>query len=433
VLDTWFSSALWPFSTMGWPDETDDLKRYFPTDVLVTGFDIIYFWVARMIFMSLEFMGEVPFRTVYIHGLVRDSQGRKMSKSLGNGIDPLEVVDKYGADALRFMLASGTAPGNDQRFYWEKVESARHFANKIWNAARFVLMNLEEGVDGRFDRSELAWPDRWILHRLNETVRDVTAALEEFDFGGAAKCLYDFIWSEFCDWYIEFSKVALYGEDPKAKRVSRQVLVYVLDHALRLLHPFMPFVTEEIWQKLPVEGEALVIAPWPDVREDFVDPEAVSRVESWMELIRRVRNVRAEMNVPPGKPVPVVIRPADSQALAVLEAGAPYFRRLSNVDPCTFAVDAAAPPKSVTEVLSQAELFIPLEGLVDLEDEIKRLEKELADLQKEVDRVRAKLANPSFVAKAPTAVVEEQRRKEQDYLARQQKVAARLDTLRGLV
>ncbi|MDI3256547.1 MAG: valine--tRNA ligase [Kyrpidia sp.] len=433
VLDTWFSSALWPFSTMGWPEETEDFQRYFPTDVLVTGFDIIYFWVARMIFMSLAFTGHVPFRTVYIHGLVRDSQGRKMSKSLGNGIDPLEVVDKYGADALRFMLASGTSPGNDQRFYWEKVESSRHFANKIWNAARFVMMNVDGTADGRLDGLPLGWTDRWIVRRLNETVRDVTHALEDYDFGGAAKTVYDFVWSEFCDWYIEFSKAALYGGDSEARRTAGQVLVHVLDRALRLLHPFMPFVTEEIWQKLPVHGESLVVAPWPEVEIRFEDPRAAERVEEWMDLIRRVRNVRSEMNVPPGKPVPVVVRPNSEEALADLQAGLIFIRRLAHVEPCTFDLHAAAPPKSVTEVLSRAEVFIPLEGLVNLEDEIKRLEKEWADLQAEVDRVRVKLNNPSFVAKAPAAVVEEQRRKEQDYLARQQRVAARLQAVKNLM
>ncbi|ATY84344.1 valine--tRNA ligase [Kyrpidia spormannii] len=433
VLDTWFSSALWPFSTMGWPEETEDLRRYFPTDVLVTGFDIIYFWVARMIFMSLAFTGEVPFRTVYIHGLVRDSQGRKMSKSLGNGIDPLDVVNKYGADALRFMLASGTAPGNDQRFYWEKVESARHFANKIWNAARFVLLNVDKEVGGDLKGAVLGRPEHWILHRLNETVRDVTEALENFDFGGAAKMVYDFVWGEFCDWYIEFSKAALYGGNPLAARGTRQVLVHVLDRALRLLHPFMPFLTEEIWQKLPGHGEALVAAEWPVPEDQYFDAPGAAVVEEWMELIRRVRNVRSEMNVPPGKPVPVLVRPADQEALRDFEGGEVYLRRLAGIDPLDFDLHAVPPSKSVTEVLGRAELFIPLEGVVDLEGEIRRLEKELEQLGKEVDRVRAKLDNPSFVAKAPPAVVEEQRRKEVDYAARRERVQARLKSLQRMI
>ena len=431
VLDTWFSSALWPFSTMGWPDEnSEDLKRHYPTDVLVTGYDIIYFWVARMIFTALEFTGRIPFRDVLIHGLVRDAEGRKMSKSLGNGVDPIEVIEQYGADALRFMLSTGITPGQDLRFRMERVEQARNFANKIWNAARFVLMNLDEGGDVDPEPAgPLNTADRWILHRLSETARDVTRLLDQYEFGEAGRLLYDFIWDDFCDWYIEFSKPALSGPDPAARRSTRTVLVHVLDRILRLMHPFMPFLTEEIWQHLPRHGDTISLAEWPAADAAKEAPDALRDMRQLMDIIRSTRNIRAEMNVAPGKKIALIIKPADEETRAMLERHIDYLRRFCNTESLTIDPAAAPPAKAVTAVVTGAELYFPLAGLIDIEQEIARLRKELDVLNKEVERAQGKLSNEGFVSKAPARVIEEERAKLRDYTEKRDKVKARLEEL----
>lgn len=431
VLDTWFSSGLWPFSTLGWPEETADLKRYYPTDVLLTGYDIIYFWVARMIFLALEFTDDIPFKNVLFTGLVRDAEGRKMSKSLGNGIDPMEVIDQYGADAMRYMLSTGCTPGNDQRFRFERVEAARNFANKIWNASRFALMHLE-GVE-KEDLS-LAGPfstaDQWILHRLNETVRDVTRLLNRFDFGEAGRVLYNFIWDEFCDWYIEFAKLPLYGEDEEAKRVTRSVLVHVLDQSLKLLHPMMPFITEEIWQHLPVKGESIMIAPWPVEDEQFESAQAVRQMRVLIEIIRSVRNIRAEMDVPAKRQIELLIRP-DGDMEETIRKHESAIKKLCGVDRLTIDSGLKRPQKSMTDVVTGAEIFLPLAGMVDVEQTIARLKAELKKLNAEVERVEKKLANPGFVSKAPAEVVGKERKKGEEYKEKREKVLARLKEMEG--
>jgi valyl-tRNA synthetase len=432
VLDTWFSSGLWPFSTLGWPEETEDMKYFYPTNVLVTGYDIIFFWVARMIFSGLEFTGQNPFETVLIHGIIRDSEGRKMSKSLGNGVDPMEVIEKYGADALRFTLATGNSPGNDQRFYWEKVEANRNFANKIWNASRFALMNLSgfryEDIDLT---GNLSTPDKWILSRLQTTIADVTRLMDAFEFGEAGRVLYNFIWDDLCDWYIEMAKLPLYGTDEAAKKTTQSVLVTVLDQTLRLLHPFMPFITEEIWQALPHEGESITVAKWPTVNEQWVFAEAEAEMSLLTEVIRSVRNIRAEVNVPMSKKIELLIKAGDAAALERLKRGEEYIVRFCNPERLEISVDLATPEKAMSAVVTGAELFLPLAGLVDIEQELKRLEKELATLHAEVERVEKKLNNPGFVAKAPAKVIEEEKAKMADYIDKRDKVIARLAELKG--
>lgn len=428
VLDTWFSSALWPFSTLGWPDQTDDLKRYYPTDVLVTGYDIIYFWVARMIFTALEFTDSKPFNDVLIHGLVRDAEGRKMSKSLGNGVDPMEVIDQYGADAIRFMLSTGSTPGNDLRFQWERVESARNFANKIWNAARFVLMHLE-GVEALSLEKPLSTADRWILHRLNETVEAVTRHLNRYDFGEAGQVLYHFIWDEFCDWYIEFAKLPLYGNDQEAKKRTLSVLCHVLDQSLRLLHPFMPFITEEIWQHLPHSGVSITVAEWPKFDPGYEAKEAQWEMSVLIETIRAVRNIRADMEVPPKKQVELLIQ-TDPETLKAYRNNQAAVKRLCGADRLEIDTNLTRPEKAMTAVVTGGELFLPLEGLIDLDQTIARLEGELKKLDKEVERVEKKLANQGFIAKAPAQVVEEERQKGINYKAKREKVKSRLADLK---
>lgn len=432
VLDTWFSSALWPFSTMGWPNtEEEDFKRYFPNDALMTGYDIIFFWVARMVFSSIEATGEVPFKDVVLHGLIRDAEGRKMSKSLGNGVDPIEVIEKYGADSLRFTLANGTSPGNDQRFSWEKVESSRNFINKIWNASRFVLMNLPEGFEPKdVTTVQLDIADQWILHRLNETIESVTHHLEKYDFGEAGRAIYDFAWDDFCDWYIELSKLSLYGQDEEKKTVTRSVLVSVLDGILRILHPFIPFATEEIWQALPVEGEALIIADWPKLQPSLSSPDAVRQMTVVMDAIRAVRNIRAELNVPPSKPIVMLVKASDASVVALFESVRPYILRFCNATDLTIGTDVLAPEQAMTAVVTGAELYLPLADLVDLALERDRLEKERARLQDEVNRVENKLKNEKFVAKAPAAVVEAERAKAEDYRSKLKVVEERLAGLK---
>ena len=398
TLDTWFSSALWPFSTLGWPEETPELKYFYPTDTLVTGYDIIFFWVVRMMFSGLEHMGEVPFRTVFIHGLVRDAKGRKMSKSLGNGIDPLEIIDKYGADALRFTLATGNSPGNDMRFMNEKVEASRNFANKLWNAARFLLMNIEGYEVALSLPADLAMEDKWILSRFNTLVGAMTENLEKFELGIAVQKLYDFIWDDYCDWYIELCKARLQGENAMG---ARQVLLYIMTGMLRLLHPFMPFITEEIWQSLPHEGETLMRAPWPEFREDLCFPAEEREMDRLMDAIRAIRNRRAEMNVPPSKKAQVYVETA---FIDTFENGAPFILRLASAS--EVRVGAAFDlPGAVSIVTADATIRIPLDELVDREAELVRLNKEKENVKKQLDGVLARLANKSFTDKAPENVV----------------------------
>lgn len=432
VLDTWFSSALWPFSTMGWPDQTEDMKRYYPNDLLVTGYDIIYFWVARMIFSGLEFTDQIPFKDVLIHGLVRDAEGRKMSKSLGNGVDPFDVIEKYGADAMRFMLSTGSTPGQDLRFRWEKVEQARNFANKIWNASRFALMNLGDFKYEEIDLSgQLGTADRWILHRLNETVREVTRLIDAYEFGETGRLLYNFIWDDLCDWYIEFSKLSLYGNDEAAKKTTKSVLAYVLDRTQRLLHPFMPFISEEIWQHLPHEGETITLAAWPTFEARFEAPDAVREMELLMDIIRTVRNIRAEVNVPMSKKIELQVKPTGAETNEILKRNEEYLRRFCNTSALTIDVALSAPDKAMTGIVTGAELYLPLAGLIDIAQEITRLEKELQTLHGEVERIEKKLSNEGFVAKAPAKVIEEEKAKLADYADKRDKVTARIAELKG--
>ncbi|NLL31761.1 MAG: valine--tRNA ligase [Enterococcus cecorum] len=433
VLDTWFSSALWPFSTMGWPDtENEDFKRYFPTNTLVTGYDIIFFWVSRMIFQSLEFTDSRPFKNVLIHGLIRDEQGRKMSKSLGNGIDPMEVIEKYGADALRWFLSNGSAPGQDVRFSYEKMDAAWNFINKIWNASRFVLMNVEgmSAADLHLE-GQKSVADRWILTRLNETIEKVTHLFDRFEFGEAGRNLYNFIWDDFCDWYIEMSKETLYGDNPEVKRMNQAVLVYVLDNIVRLLHPIMPFVTEEIFSKLPTTTGSIVVASYPEVNA-FSDESAAEGMEVLKEVIRAVRNIRAEVNTPLSKAVTILIQANDEKVQAFLTANQNYIMRFCNPDELVIATELAVPDMAMSQVITGATIYLPLANLINLTEEIARLEKELAKLDGEVKRVQGKLANERFVSKAPQAVVEQERAKEADYLEKQQAVAQRIAQLKEL-
>ena len=405
VLDTWFSSALWPFSTLGWPDQSADLDYFYPTDVLVTGYDIIFFWVARMIFSGCEQTKQPPFHTVLIHGLVRDAQGRKMSKSLGNGIDPLEMIDKYGCDALRFNLITGNSPGNDMRFYTERCEAMRNFANKIWNASRFLLMNLT--IDRCALPEQLELEDKWILSKLNAVIRDVTANMESYEMGVAAQKLYDFIWDTFCDWYIELTKARLNGEDADAKEQAQQVLCHVLTQILKLLHPFMPFITEEIWQALPHEGDFLMLQSWPEYDAALNFPEEERAMELVMDAIKAIRARRSEMNVPPSKKAELTVVTEDQ---AVFAAGIPFLQRLANASQVNIT---AQPPVSldglVSVVTSAAKLYIPLAELVDLEAERARLAKEIEKAEKYLASIEKKLSNEKFVSKAPEAVVQRER------------------------
>lgn len=434
VLDTWFSSALWPFSTMGWPDrEAADYKRYFPTDVLVTGYDIIFFWVSRMIFQSIEFTGERPFKDVLIHGLVRDEQGRKMSKSLGNGVDPMDVIDQYGADSLRYFLSTGTSPGQDLRFSTEKVEATWNFANKIWNASRFALMNMNGLTYEEIDFSgEKSVADKWILTRLNETIDHVTKLSERYEFGEVGRTLYNFIWDDFCDWYIEMAKLPLYGEEEAAKRTTRSVLAYVLDQTMRLLHPFMPFITEEIWQNLPHEGESITIAKWPKVKPELSDEEAAQEMKLLMEIIRSVRNIRAEVNTPLSKKIKMLVKAKDETIVKVIEKNRAYIERFCNPEELQIGIHIEAPEKAMTAVVTGVEIILPIEGLINIEEEIARLQKEYERLHKEVERVQKKLSNEGFIKKAPEHVIREERAKEQDYLEKRAVVETRLKELKGI-
>lgn len=434
VLDTWFSSALWPFSTMGWPDEESaDYKRYYPTSTLVTGYDILTFWVSRMMFQGLEFTGKRPFKNVLIHGLIRDSQGRKMSKSLGNGVDPMEVIEQYGADALRWFLANGSAPGQDVRYSTDKMDAAWNFINKIWNASRYSLMNVGDLTADQVDiTGEKTLADKWILTRLNQTIGKVTELFEKFEFGEAGRLLYRFIWDDFCDWYIEMSKETLAGDDEAAKLTTRSILVYVLDNTLRLLHPIMPFVTEEIWQSVPHVGESLVVATYPTVHPEQMDEKAAEEMEFLMDFIRSVRTVRNEMNTPLSKPINIIAKVSDAAHYAVLKENESYIARFSNPEEFVYGEDVEAPSDAVTSVITGAEIYLPLAGLINIEDEIARLEKEAEKLQQEVDRVEKKLSNEKFVAKAPATVVEAERAKGADYQAQREAVLERIATLKKI-
>ena len=432
TLDTWFSSALWPFSTLGWPNKTEELDYFYPTDVLVTGYDIIFFWVIRMVFSALEQTGKEPFHTVLIHGLVRDSQGRKMSKSLGNGIDPLEVIDKYGADALRLTLITGNAPGNDMRFYWERVESSRNFANKVWNASRFIMMNLgdEQPTEPKLD--DLLPVDRWILSKVNTLTKDVTENMDKYELGIAVQKVYDFIWEEFCDWYIEIAKVRLYKkeENPKAANAALWTLKTVLTNALKLLHPYMPFITEEIYCTLCPEEETIMLASWPEYTDKWVFSVAEAAVEKVKELVRGIRNIRSEMNVPPSRKAKYYIVSEDGMLRMLFQSSVDRYAHLISASEVIVQEDKTGiPDDAVSVVITNAVVYIPLEELVDMEKEKERLKKEKAKLEKELARSNGMLNNEKFLSKAPQAKVDEEKAKLEKYKQMMADVEARLAQL----
>lgn len=437
VLDTWFSSALWPFSTLGWPHETEELKQWYPTSVLVTGYDIIFFWVARMIFMSLEFGKEIPFKHVFIHGLVRDSQGRKMSKSLGNGINPLDVIEEYGADALRFTLVTGNTPGNDMRFYMERVEANRNFANKIWNAAKFVIMNLTE-YDENFVPvdQDLTLADTWLVSKFNDMVENVTHNLEKFELGEAAASVYEFIWSLYCDWYIELSKPRLYSKDnPRDRATAQYLLVNILRSAMELLHPFMPFVTEQIWKHLPHEGQSIMVASWPQKMSFELNEKHNNYMTSMMEAIKAIRNMRAEMNVPLGKRSEVILAINDKELAEVISKHKNYFVTLAWAEKVTILDENAIKPENaVTSVVGGIEVYLQLKDLIDADKERARIAKEQVSIEKEIARLEGKLNNQGFLAKAPADVVAKEKEKLADYQEKMTALLERiefLNTLRG--
>ena len=435
VLDTWFSSALWPFATMGWPENTEEVKHWCPTSVMVTGYDIIFFWVARMIFMGLEFKEEIPFKHVFIHGLVRDSQGRKMSKSLGNGINPLEVIEEYGADALRFTLVTGNTPGNDMRFYMERVEANRNFANKIWNASKFVLMNLE-GFDESFVPSaeDYTLADKWILEEYNKTVTNITNNLDKFELGEAASAVYDFIWNTYCDWYIELAKPRLYNkEGGRDRQTAQYLLVSILRHMMELLHPFMPFVTEHIWQHLPHEGESIMVAPWPSTLSMEGFSSAAAHMNVMMDGIKGIRNMRAEMNVPMGKRSEVILVPATDELKGILETHGDYFHTLGWAEKVTvLSPDAPKPENATVTIVNGLEVYLLLKDLIDADKEKERIAKEQATVLKEIARLEGKLNNQGFLAKAPEAVVAKEKEKLEEYKQKQQALNEREEFLKTL-
>lgn len=427
VLDTWFSSALWPFSTLGWPDQTDDLKHFYPTSVLVTGRDIIFFWVARMIFSGLYNLDEVPFKDVFIHGLVLDSEGQKMSKSLGNGIDPLEVIASHGADSLRFMLVTGNTPGNDLRFRFERLDGARNFANKLWNASRFALMNLEDYQADAF-QSAPTMADRWIMSRFHKTVAEVTDYLERYELGEAARVLYEFTWSELCDWYIELVKPRLYGKTtPEDKATAQAVLVRVLRGTMELLHPFMPFITEEIWQHLPHQGETIMLQEWPGYNPEHRDLDTEHQMELLMETITEIRRIRGEMKVPPGKVAEVILVTAQTEVGQMLAQNTNYIANLAQAQVEVVAQLTDRPTQAAVGIAKGIEVIVPLKGLIDFAKEVARLNKELAGINKDLGRVQGKLKNQGFLAKAPAQVVEKERAKEAELLDKQGALTQRLE------
>ncbi|KRM93661.1 valyl-tRNA synthetase [Lentilactobacillus senioris DSM 24302 = JCM 17472] len=435
VLDTWFSSALWPFSTMGWPDVDDpDFKRYFPTNTLVTGYDIIFFWVSRMIFQSLNFTGKRPFKDVLLHGLIRDEQGRKMSKSLGNGIDPMDVIEKYGADALRWFLSNGTTPGQDLRFSYDKMDAAWNFINKIWNASRYVIMNLD-GVDKPELPAKDQWQlsDRWILSRLNETVEHVTREFDKYNFGEAGRALYDFIWNDFCDWYIEMSKATLQSDDEQQKKNTQNILAYVLDQTLRLLHPIMPFVTEKVWLSMPHVGESLVTADYPVVHDEFKDTAAEKQMQLLIELIKSVRNIRSEANAPMSSAIDLLVQTDSKEVAQIFNDNWTYINRFCHAEKLEVGTseELDIPTLAFSSVITDATVYIPLAELVDLNDEVARLDKEVAKFESEVQRAEKKLGNEKFVANAPAAVVAKQKESLADYQAKLQAANDRLAQIKA--
>ena len=409
VLDTWFSSALWPFETLGWPEKTEDLDYFYPTSVLVTGYDIIFFWVARMIFSGCEHTGKPPFHTVLIHGLVRDDKGRKMSKSLGNGIDPLEMIDRYGSDALRMNMVTGNSPGNDMRFYVEHCEAMRNFANKLWNASRYVMMNLSLERNELPDEACLEIADKWILSKLNRLIREATENMEKYELGIAIQKIYDFIWDDYCDWYIELTKARLYGDQAQSKQTAQQVLLYVLDQILRLMHPFMPFVTEEIWQAIPHEGEALIIASWPEYDEKRDYPTEEQHMEAIMLAIRTIRNRRSEMNVPQSKKCDLYVV---TDKTDIFREGAPFITRLASAERVIVSEQEPEGHEDMAQcVTPDAKLYLPLAQLVDLDKELARIAKEMQNARQEIQRAQGMLKNEKFISKAPEAVVNAQKEK----------------------
>lgn len=432
TLDTWFSSALWPFSTLGWPNNTPELDYFYPTDVLVTGYDIIFFWVIRMVFSGLEQMKKIPFKHVFFTGLVRDSQGRKMSKSLGNGIDPLEVIEQYGADALRFTLVTGNSPGNDMRYYDERVEANRNFANKLWNASRFVLMNFSgDLMDKNQAMAQLRTEDKWILARMNDVVKGVTENLDKFELGMAAQKIYDFAWNEYCDWYIEMVKPRLYGEDMDSKNTAIWTLVTVLKNILKLLHPFMPFITEEIWQHMPETEEALIVSAWPLYDLAYENKDIEKHMDAIMEAIKSIRNIRAEMNVVPSKKAKVIFVSDSDETRSIMEHNAGFFVTLASASEVEVkATKEGIGEDAISAVVSSGEIYLPLEELVDFEKEIERLEKEREKLEGELKRVIGKLSNKGFVDKAPAAVIEAEQEKQAKYQEMMDKVSERLEALK---
>ena len=433
TLDTWFSSALWPFSTLGWPEKTPELEYFYPTDVLVTGYDIIFFWVIRMVFSALEQTGKTPFHHVLIHGLVRDSQGRKMSKSLGNGIDPLEVIDKYGADALRLTLVTGNAPGNDMRFYWEKVEASRNFANKVWNASRFILMNLEGKTVTEPDLAQLNPEDRWILSKLNTVAQEVTENMEKYELGIAVQKIYDFLWDELCDWYIEIAKVRLWKaeEDPKAANEALWTLRTALTQGLKLLHPFMPFITEEIYCTLLPEEESIMISDWPVYKDEWNSPEAELAIGSFQEVVRGIRNTRTSMNVPQNRKTHLIIVGKDAAICQMYENSKKSFANLAFAKEIHVQQDKTGIGEdAVSVVVSNAVVYMPLEDLVDKEKELERLTKEQERLTKEIARCEGMLNNPNFVNKAPAAKVDAEKEKLAKYKEMKDKVETQLEQLK---
>ena len=433
VLDTWFSSALWPFSTLGWPDEDSaDFKRYFPTNALVTGYDIIFFWVSRMIFQSLHFTHKRPFNDVVLHGLIRDEQGRKMSKSLGNGVDPMDVIDQYGADALRWFLLNGTAPGQDTRYNPKQLASAWNFINKIWNAARFVIMNLPEDAKAAHmpDTSKFDLSDSWIFDRLNHTVSEVIRLFDDYQFGEAGRELYNFIWNDFCDWYIEMAKVALNGSDEELKTRKQENLIWILDQILRLLHPIMPFVTEKLWLSMPHEGKSIMVAKYPTPHDEFVNDRARRDMAFLIEIIKAVRNIRMEVNAPLSSPIDIMIQLEDSNNERILTENEDYVKNFLHPKNLTIAANITAPKLAKTAVIAGAQIFVPLADLVNIDDEIKRMTKEEKDLQAEVERSTKKLNNQGFVAHAPEAVINKEKAKKADYENQLQSVQERIQELK---
>ncbi|MBQ1241105.1 MAG: class I tRNA ligase family protein, partial [Lachnospiraceae bacterium] len=430
TLDTWFSSALWPFSTLGWPKNTAELEYFYPTDVLVTGYDIIFFWVIRMVFSGIEQTGECPFHTVLIHGLVRDSQGRKMSKSLGNGIDPLEVIDKYGADALRMTLLTGNSPGNDMRFYWERVEASRNFANKVWNASRFIMMNIEKAQAANVQLSDLTMADKWILSKMNSLAKEVTENMDKYELGIAVQKVYDFIWEEFCDWYIEMVKPRLWNDEDTTKAAALWTLKTVLINSLKLLHPFMPFISEEIFCNLQDEEESIMISNWPEFKEEWNFAADEHAVETIKEAVRAIRNVRTSMNVPPSKKAKVFVVSENEEVRGIFENSKVFFATLGYASEVLVQADKAGISEdAVSAVVAQASIYMPFAELVDIEKEIERLQKEAEKLEKELARVNGMLANEKFVSKAPQAKIDEEKAKQAKYAQMMEQVKERLAQL----